>query len=125
MLLKGAGSIRLGWKMVAPERRNIPRKRLKLHVQWDMGELTPKGFTTDISPHGMGIRTHQVVLPGNELFFLVRVRGELHPVRGVVRWARETSPSMARYVPGGMGIAFTRKSAEVQRLFHNLDQESE
>jgi hypothetical protein len=110
--------------MVAQSRRTAVRQGLRLKVQWDMGEVVPNGFTKDISASGMGLRTHHVLPPGTELFFIVRIEGKPHPVRGVVRWAHETPPGLARYVPSEMGISFSRQSAAVDRFFREFNKEA-
>ncbi len=95
------------WKILSSsERRKTPRKRLRLPVQYGTKELNLKGFTTDISPGGIGIKTNRPLPPGTEILTCIDMDGELLLARGEVKWARRVQPSLVNYTECGMEIKF-------------------
>ncbi len=87
-------------------KRKAARKRVRLLVEWELGKLVVKGYTTSISLHGMGIQGNRAVEPGSVISMRVSADGRIHNVQGTVRWARQVPPRMAGGIPCRMGIIF-------------------
>ncbi len=92
--------------MSGSERRKTPRKRLRLPVQFGINELNLRGFTKDISPSGVAIKTNRPLPPGTELLMSIDLDGELLLSRGEVKWARKVPPALINYTDCGMEIKF-------------------
>ncbi len=97
-------------------KRKIARKRVRLLVEWEIGRLVVKGYTTSISLHGMGIQSNRAVQPGTVISMRVNAGGTIHNVQGTVRWARQLPPHMAGSIPSRMGITFN----DFDEAFGNL-----
>lgn len=89
------------------EQRKTRRKSFRIPVQYGINQLEHKGFTTDISPKGIGIKTNRVYPPGTEVLICIELDGEILLARGEVKWARQAPPSLANYAQCGMEIKVT------------------
>jgi hypothetical protein len=98
-------------------RRKYPRKRRRLAVQWGIDEVQWRGFTTDLSLSGMGVRTNRFVPPGTEILLHFDMDGTSCTAHGTVRWVRQGSYRLAHLIPNMMGIEFTSCSEDFVRYF--------
>jgi hypothetical protein len=96
-----------------PERRKFARKKRRLTVefQWNNAECT--GFTYDISPTGIFVRS--IRIPGLGMRLKSRVllpnAKQVHLVGTVVR-ALRVPTSLARAVPSGFGLTMLERPPE-------------
>lgn len=102
-------------------RRKHPRRRLRFPVLYGLEDLDRRGYTTDISIGGMGIRSNNVVPPGTELIVRLDVNGKVFTAKGIVRWARRAPPQLVRYTRCGMGIEFSALSDRFRQYIEALD----
>jgi Tfp pilus assembly protein PilZ len=88
------------------EKRYIKRHRRRFALRFGDKEATRLGFTEDISPEGMFIRTTNIYPPGTTLTVTLTLTDEtLITVRGKVMWAKRVPPQMARLVKkAGFGL---------------------
>lgn len=96
-----------------PEKRKFPRKKRRLTVEFRLNNAECTGFTYDISPTGMFIRS--VRIPGLGMRLKSRVllpnAKPIHVVGTVVR-ALRVPTSLARAVPSGFGLHMVERPPE-------------
>lgn len=81
------------------EKRYIKRHRRRFALRFGLDDASRLGFTEDISPEGMFIRTNNVYPPGTTLIVTLTLPDEVSiTVRGTVMWAKRVPPQMARLV---------------------------
>ncbi len=93
--------------MVRKEQRKIPRKRFHVKVKYGTKILEHTGYTTDISPDGIGIKTNRVYRPGTEVLICIELDGDTLLARGEVRWARQVPQLLVNHTRCGMEIKLT------------------
>jgi hypothetical protein len=110
--------------MIRLLRRKAKRRRFRAAVRYGRGNLDNRGFTTDLSPLGLAIKTNKVFPPGTELLLALEVDDKFLLARGVVRWARQVPPLLINYVRCGMGIEFVATSKRFKRFLVKMERES-
>lgn len=91
------------------DNRQTLRSKKRLSVRF--GTEGPKhiGYTEDISPEGMFIKTASVYRPGTLLQIQITVKGaESVLLEGQVRWAKRVPPQLVRKIKAGMGVKISR-----------------
>jgi len=91
------------------DNRQTARSRKRFFVRFGAEELKHMGYTEDISPAGMFIKSASVYRPGT----LLRVQLTIKDAGTVllecqVRWAKRVPPQLLRKVKAGMGVKITR-----------------
>ncbi|MGH9364940.1 MAG: PilZ domain-containing protein [Thermoanaerobaculia bacterium] len=96
-----------------PERRKFERKKRRLTVEFQWNNHESTGFTYDISPTGMFVRS--VRIPGLGMRLKSRLllpnAKPVHLVGTVVR-ALRVPTSLARAVPSGFGFRMVEQPPE-------------
>src|SRR5262245_7406002 len=102
---------------VTKERRTPEsRSRRRLTVHYGAGEARHIGYSGNISPSGMMIRTTRVFEPGTVLVIEMDLSGRRLTLRGQVIWARVGE---VRWLPTGkigMGIRFLEPPEDLMKL---------
>jgi type IV pilus assembly protein PilZ len=90
----------------ADDRRQHPRARVELAIEFGSNHEFYRGLTADMSTGGLFVATHASRPIGEEVEFSVQLPGRADPVRGLakVRWVREYNEQSD--VPPGMGLEF-------------------
>jgi hypothetical protein len=101
-------------------RRKEHRLSSRLLIQWEVDHDFRRGFTQDISMHGIGIRTSRVVDPGTQISIQINVEGKSFTARGAVRWAYQVPPNLIRQIPCAMGVEFTTYSDDFRQFLQSL-----
>jgi PilZ domain len=87
------------------DKRNIHRQRKRLQLRFGVAEANRIGFTDDISPTGLFIKSAIVQNPQTLLKIeLTAPDGELIVLTGRVMWAKKVPPNLLGRIKGGMGI---------------------
>ena len=100
------------------EKRNKNRIGKRLIVKFGTDKLDRLGFTEDVSPTGLFIKTNIVSPPGTQL----RVEMTLSDnstiqVAGVVMWAKQVPQSLVRFTKkNGMGLRSTQSGEDFKRF---------
>ena len=96
-----------------PERRKFARKKRRLTVEFQWNNHESTGFTYDVSPTGMFVRS--VRIPGLGMRLKSRVllpnARQINLVGTVVR-ALRVPTSLARAVPSGFGLTMLERPPE-------------
>lgn len=71
------------------------------------------GFSENISEGGIFVATYNILQTGHEIECELHLFGEVHKVRGVVRWTREHNDLTPEIHPG-MGIQFVDLPSETR-----------
>ncbi len=102
------------------DKRNIHRQRKRLQLRFGVAEANRIGFTDDISPTGLFIKSAIVQNPQTLLKIeLTAPDGELIVLTGRVMWAKKVPPNLLGRIKGGMGIRiidFQRGADSYRRL---------
>lgn len=96
------------------------RYRKRLAIRFGASEpLLSGGFTTNISPRGLGIQGAASMPPGQRLMIAVRLPdGVISRVEGVVSWSRRGSTTMG--IPSALGVRLDRLDAAFERFLGEL-----
>lgn len=96
-----------------PERRKFPRKKRRLTVEFQLNNAECTGFTYDISPTGIFVRS--VRIPGLGMRLKSRVllpNAKQVLLVGTVVRALRVPTSLARAVPSGFGLNMVERPPE-------------
>jgi hypothetical protein len=89
------------------EKQKEARTRKRLEVRYGDGRgHVFMGYTGNVSPNGMMLRTPRVFPPGAVLHIELRFTGGRVTLRGRVKWAREGPMAWLQTGRVGMGIEF-------------------
>ena len=103
--------------MRAREKQKEARTRRRLEVRYGDGRgATLMGYSGNLSPSGMMLRTPRVFPPGAVLHFELRFAGGKVTLRGRVKWAREGPMAWLHTGRVGMGIEFIDPPADFATL---------
>src|SRR5215472_16888099 len=90
------------------ERRTFARKKRRFLVEFHLQGSSCTGFTYDVSPNGIFIRSQRLPSPGTLLTANLHLtEGRRIAVRGRVVRSYSVPPSMARLVPSGFSISLS------------------
>ena len=96
-----------------PNKRQFPRKKRRLTVEfnWNKNECT--GFTYDISASGMFVRSIRIPMVGSRLTIRILLPNEKHfPITGIVVRSFRVPPSLAQLIPSGFSLRITDRAPE-------------
>jgi hypothetical protein len=94
---------------------------MRVPVLYGIEYLDRRGYTTDISLGGMGIKSNNVLPPGTELIIRLDVNGVVLTANAIVRWARRAPPQLVRYTRCGMGVEFTILSNRFREFIGKME----
>lgn len=87
------------------ERRGFARKKRRFLVEFEMSGSTCTGFTYDISPSGIFVRSIRLPAPGTTMTANLHLNaGRRIAVRGRVVRSHRVPAEMARLVPSGFSL---------------------
>jgi curved DNA-binding protein CbpA len=88
------------------EKRKLARIPKRLSVRFGTSQLQHAGFTEDLSPEGMFIKSQVVFKPGTPLLIEVKLsQSKVVSLKGVVKWAKSVPPALIRYTKkAGFGV---------------------
>jgi hypothetical protein len=96
-----------------PEKRRWPRKRRRLTVEFRWDKATCTGFTYDISPSSLFVRTGRIPKVGTRLAIKMILPDEtLVPIVGVVVRSFRVPSSLARVIPSGFCLKILERAPE-------------
>ncbi|MBI3597016.1 MAG: PilZ domain-containing protein [Nitrospirae bacterium] len=104
------------------EKRGQNRSGKRLFVKFGKEKPDKLGFTEDVSPGGMFIKSNAVFPPGIQLQIeLTLPDHRVLLMTGKVMWARQVPPSLLRYAKkSGMGIRLTQVNHDYQQYIAAL-----
>jgi hypothetical protein len=87
------------------ERRSFARKKRRFLVEFDLRGASCTGFTYDVSPTGIFVRSARLPEPGTQLRAQLHVpEGRKIDVRGKVVRSFRVPSALSRVVPSGFSI---------------------
>jgi len=100
------------------EKRSKNRIGKRLIVKFGTDKLDRLGFTEDVSPAGLFIKTNIVSPPGTQLRIeLTLPDNRTIMVAGVVMWAKQVPASLVRFTKkNGMGLRLTQFGEDYNRF---------
>ena len=104
-----------------PQYRPTSRRKCRYLVEWQKEGFLCTGFTQDISPTGVFIRT--TYIPENGEIVTIRLllqAGKKLRLRGTVVRSYCVPSNLRRYVPSGFGIRLDEAPEEYFQLLANL-----
>lgn len=103
------------------ERRLDKRLRRRIALRFGAGEATHLGFTEDISPAGLFIKTSHAVAPETRLTVtLILQENRTVTLEGRVMWAKDVPTQMVQMVKkSGVGLKIER-FVEGEELYRKL-----
>lgn len=92
------------------EQRLVKRLRRRVALRFGIDEATQLGFTEDISPEGLFIKTPNVAAPGSRLTVTLILQDDWTVTFvGRVMWAKKVPAQMIRVVKkSGLGLKIER-----------------
>lgn len=94
------------------DNRVLDRSRKRLTVRF--GPDSPKfiGFTKDLSPGGLFVKTAKTFRNGTRLHLQVRHGDQVFEMTGTVVWAKMAPPRLAMALESGMGVELDEPTDE-------------
>src|SRR5262245_14667546 len=87
------------------ERRGFVRKKRRFLVEFQVQGASCTGFTYDVSPSGMFVRSARLPTPGSFMTANLHLAaGKRIAVRGRVMRSYRVPPALARLVPSGFSM---------------------
>jgi len=104
------------------EKRSKNRIGKRLIVKFGTEKPDRLGFTEDVSPTGLFIKTNIVSPPGTQLRIeLTLPNNSTILVAGVVVWAKQVPHSLVRFAKkNGMGLRLTQSSDDYNRFITEI-----
>lgn len=97
------------------------RRKCRYLVEWLTDDIPRTGFTHDISPTGIFIRTIHIPRNGESVTMRLRVRaGKKLRLRGTVVRSYRVPPNLRRYIASGFCIRLDEAPEEYFQLLANL-----
>jgi hypothetical protein len=104
-----------------PEKRNFPRHRRRLLVEWAADGFASAGFTHDLSPAGMFICSSLIPEPKVVLTITLALPdGRKLRLRGVIVRTYRVAASLRRTVPNGFSVRLIEAPEEYFVLLADL-----
>jgi hypothetical protein len=108
------------------DKRKIKRHKKRLQLRYGLNEANKLGFTEDISPTGIFIRSPVVMNPGKILNVEFTLPGDaIILVRARIMWAKRVPQNLLTRVKGGMGVhilTFEQGEEEYLQLCKSLNR---
>lgn len=99
------------------EKRDSPRRRKRLLVDFDTTLSKTTGFTHDLSHSGVFVRTIRIPRLGKLLTAVLHLPDGRHlPIEGLVVRSYRAPAALRSVVPTGFGLRVTTGSDELERL---------
>lgn len=96
-----------------PEKRQLPRKRRRLTVEFSWEKRSCTGFTYDISPSGLFVRSARIPRVGTRLTVTLILPDQSHiPILGAVVRSFRVPSSLARVIPSGFCLKILDRPPE-------------
>jgi hypothetical protein len=103
------------------ERRSFSRKKRRFLVEFSLLGASCTGFTYDVSPTGMFVRSIRLPNPGTFLTANLHLAaGKRIAVRGKVVRSYRVPPSLARLVPSGFSMLLSDTPEDYFQFFATL-----
>ena len=104
-----------------PQKRFSTRRRRRYLVEWQNGDVLCTGFTHDISPTGVFVRSSNIPKIGETLalWLLIPRGGKLRLRCSVVR-SQHVPQNLRSTRPSGFGVRLTEAPEEYFQLLANL-----
>jgi len=103
------------------ERRTFPRSKRRYLVEFTLDGVASNGFTNDLSPNGIFVRSARLPELGANLTLSLHLTdGKRLTVRGKVVRTRRVPPALSRVIPSGFGIRLTDTPEEYFQLLTKL-----
>jgi hypothetical protein len=103
------------------ERRGFARKKRRFLVEFEMEGSTCTGFTYDISPTGIFVRSIRLPDPGTNVTASLHLNaGRRIAVRGRVVRSRRVPQQLARLVPSGFSLSLSNAPEDYFRFVATL-----
>lgn len=100
------------------ERRSFPRKKRRFLVEFSLLGASCTGFTYDVSPTGIFVRSIQLPKPGTLLTANLRLSASKRvAVRGRVVRSHRVPLALARLVPSGFSMRLSEMPEDYYQLF--------
>ncbi len=108
-------------RLPVPARRFSTRKRRRYLIEWQKGDSLCTGFTNDVSPTGIFIRSMYIPKIGRTLTMqlLLPGGGKLR-LRGTVVRSQRVPQNLRGVVPSGFGVRLNEAPEEYFRLLADL-----
>ena len=104
-----------------PEYPPSNRRKRRYPVDWQMADSGCTGFTHDISPTGMFVRSSQVPDVGRTVALKVLLpEGQRLRVRGTVVRAYHAPANLGKFIPNGFGVRLNEAPEEYFQLLADL-----
>jgi hypothetical protein len=96
-----------------PEKRRFPRKKRRLTVEFTLNKADCTGFTYDLSPSGIFVRSIRIPRLGARLKVrLFLPNSKEIPLEGAVVRSFRVPPSLARAIPSGFCLKILERPPE-------------
>lgn len=103
------------------ERRTFARKKRRFLVEFDLQGSNCTGFTYDVSPTGIFVRSVRLPKPGTLLTANLHLAaGQRIALRGRVVRSFRVPPELARLVPSGFSISLSDTPEDYYKFFAAL-----
>lgn len=103
------------------ERRSFARKKRRFLVEFSLQGAPCTGFTYDVSPTGIFVRSIRIPIPGTFLTANLHLsEGKRIAVRGKVVRSFRVPAALARLVPSGFSIRLSDTPEDYYQFFATL-----
>ncbi len=103
------------------ERRGFARKKRRFLVEFQLQGSTCTGFTYDVSPSGIFVRSFRLPSPGSVVAASLHLgAGKRIAIRGRVVRARRVPAELARLVPSGFSIRLAETPEDYYQFLSTL-----
>lgn len=107
--------------MVVAERRSFARKKRRFLVEYVLQGAPCNGFTYDVSPTGIFVRSVRLPSPGTFLTANLHLpEGKRIPVRGKVVRSFRVPPALSRLIPSGFSLRLSDTPEDYFQLLATL-----
>lgn len=99
--------------LVMPDKRKYPRVKRRLVIEFRVADAPYFGFTHNLSPMGLFVRSIRIPNPGTNLAAELHLPdGRRIPLQGRVVRSYRAPTALARLVPSGFGMSLAAGSPE-------------
>lgn len=103
------------------ERRTFARKKRRFLVEFSLQGASCTGFTYDVSPSGIFVRSIRLPIPGTFLTANLHLsEGKRIAVRGKVVRSFRVPPALSRLIPSGFSIRLSDTPEDYFQFFATL-----
>jgi hypothetical protein len=103
------------------ERRTFARKKRRFLVEFSLQGAPCTGFTYDVSPTGIFVRSIRLPMPGTQVTANLHLaEGKRIAVRGKVVRSFRVPPALSRLIPSGFSIRLSETPEDYYQLLATL-----